>query len=79
LCRVGSGCLSINPYAHIPSRKATFFLFRSSGSMKGRNTRIYPDCWDAKNVDWRGTDKRLVLQTARARAFAGPQIDAGPF
>src|SRR5208283_409031 len=25
LCRVGPGCLSINPYAHNPSRKATFF------------------------------------------------------
>ena len=31
LCRVGSGCLSINPYAHNPFLKATFFLFRSSG------------------------------------------------
>ena len=31
LCRVGKGCLSINPYAINPSHKATFFLFRSSG------------------------------------------------
>ena len=31
LCRVGSGCLSINPYAHSPFRKTTLFLFRSSG------------------------------------------------
>jgi putative SOS response-associated peptidase YedK len=31
LCRVGSGCLSINPYAHNPFLKATLFLFRSSG------------------------------------------------
>ena len=31
LCGVGSGCLSINPYAHSPLRKATLFLFRRSG------------------------------------------------
>jgi hypothetical protein len=31
LCRVGSGCLSINPYAHNPFLKATLFLLRSSG------------------------------------------------
>ena len=31
LCRVGSCCLSINPYAHSPFIKATLFLFRSLG------------------------------------------------
>ena len=31
LCRVGSGCLSINPYAHSPLLNATLFLFRSLG------------------------------------------------
>ena len=31
LCGVGSGCLSINPYAHSPFLKATLFLSRSSG------------------------------------------------
>jgi len=33
LCRVGSGCLSINPYAHSSCRKAPLFPFRSSGLM----------------------------------------------
>jgi hypothetical protein len=31
LCRVGSGCLSINPYAHSPFRKATLFRYRRLG------------------------------------------------
>jgi hypothetical protein len=31
LCRVGPGCLSINPYALNPSHKATFFPLRRSG------------------------------------------------
>ena len=31
LCKVGPGCLSINPYAHKPSHQATLFRFRSSG------------------------------------------------
>ena len=31
LCRVGEGCLSINPYALNPSHKATFFPLRRSG------------------------------------------------
>ena len=31
LCRVGPGCLSMNPYAHDPSLKATFFSYWDSG------------------------------------------------
>ena len=31
--QVGSGCLSINPYAHNPLRQATLLLLRHSGSM----------------------------------------------
>jgi len=32
LCGAGLGCLSINPYAHNPLRKATLFSLRRSGS-----------------------------------------------
>jgi len=40
LCRVGVGCLSINLYAINPSRKATFFLLRSSGLICFRFIRL---------------------------------------
>jgi hypothetical protein len=36
LCRVGPGCLSINPYAHQPSRKATFFSKSEIGLKEGK-------------------------------------------
>jgi len=45
LCRVGSGCLSINPYAHIPFRKRPFSISEFGlktlcGSLRSRRLRV---------------------------------------
>jgi hypothetical protein len=82
LCRVGSGCLVINPYAHNPFLKATLFPLRSSGLTMALDPVVFrlpvqPPRWPAPLRWWRHWAVCLPGVPLPARSLSRPSIVAG--